>query len=349
VLAVNKLDSPRNLESNSAPFFKLGIKSVFPISSVTGRGIGDLLDYIVSILPSEKATRNTSVLAGPEPVAVAIVGKPNVGKSSIFNSILDEERVVVSNIPGTTRTAIDSAITIDKVPYVFIDTAGLKKKEHRQERPDVFSGFQTYKSIRRSDVCLFVIDGSQPVTAQDQAIAAEVIDQEKGCIVLVNKIDLYLAGNKKRDNKKAAEKGKTGSTVTEAEVAALQAYISRNFPFLWMCPVYFVSGLTGAGIQEALKQIKPIYDRRHKEIRPEDLQALLTKRMKINPPKRLLDQKLPKVFGLNQIATNPPKFELLVNHPPAIQENFKKSVQNAIIKDLDFWGTPIKIHLQKKV
>jgi GTP-binding protein len=336
VVAVNKLDSPRNTEANAAPFYKLGIKHVFPVSSVTGRGIGDLLDHLVSVLPETKPETKSSPLApAKESIAVAIVGKPNVGKSSVFNKILNEERVVVSNVPGTTRTAIDSELKIGDTNFTFIDTAGLKKKAHRQDRPDVYSGFQTYKSIRRSDVCLFLLDANEPVSSQDKAIAEEVVNQEKGCIVLVNKMDLYDA------------RPKHGSV--ENDRATLQAYVSRHFPFLWMCPVYFVSGLTGEGLSEALKQIKPIYEARHKTVTPEALQKLLTKWMKLNPPKRLKDQKLPKILGLTQIDTNPPKFELLVNHTPAVTENFRQTIQNAIVKDLGFWGTPIKVHKVKKI
>lgn len=346
VLAVNKLDSPNNLESITAPFYKLGIKAVFAISSVTGRGIGDLLDHVVSILPHSEPSAHH--LPPTTSISVAIVGKPNVGKSSIFNQIVEDERVVVSDVPGTTRTAIDSKVTIDGDEYTFIDTAGLKKKEHRQARPDIYSGFQTYKSIRRSDVCLFVIDASQPVTSQDQAIAAEIIDQEKGCIILATKIDAYLKDTKRKGTAGAGKTAKA-STITETEVAALQAYISKNFAFLWMCPVYFVSGLTGEGIDDALKNIKPIYERRRKVVSQEDLDALFKKWMKISPPKRLLDQKEPKAYGLQQIATDPPKFEILVNHTPAIQETFRKTIENAIIKDLDFWGTPIKVHKIKKI
>lgn len=317
-LAVNKLDSPNKLDTSA--FARLGIKPIFPISSLTGRGIGDLLDYIVENLPH--ATDNPTPPAG---IQVAIVGKPNVGKSSIFNSVLGDTRVVVSPVPGTTRTAIDSAITINGVDYTFIDTAGLKKKEHAQARPDIYSGFQTYKSIRRSDVCLFVIDSIEELTKQDQAIAQEIFSQDKGCIIVANKVDLF-DGNEQR----------------------LRDYISDHFPFLWMCPLFFVSGKTGAGLAEVLSAIQPIYERRHKEIPQEDLTKLLKKWLKKNPPKLLRDQKEPKVYGLTQIASNPPLFELLVNVPAAISMQFRKTIQNGIIKDLDFWGTPVNLTLRKK-
>src|SRR6185437_9598598 len=137
-----------------------------------------------------------------------------------------EERVVVSPIPGTTRTAIDSEIKIKDVDYTFIDTAGLKKKDYRQAQPDVFAGFQTFKAIRRSDICFFVIDAKEEVTKQDQRIANEIINMEKGCIILANKMDLY-----------------------DGEEQKLRDYVSHHFPFLWMCPMFFVSAETGEGLE----------------------------------------------------------------------------------------------------
>ncbi|MBP9686527.1 MAG: ribosome biogenesis GTPase Der [Candidatus Doudnabacteria bacterium] len=343
VVAVNKLDSPNNLEALSAPFYKLGIKAVFAISSVTGRGIGDLLDHIVTHLPENNETPSNDITPSLDQIAVAVVGKPNVGKSSLFNHLLHDERVVVSDIPGTTRTAIDSEVVIDGRTYTLIDTAGLKKKAHRQEQPDLYSGYQTYKSIRRSDVCLFIVDAGEPITSQDQSIAAEIVDQEKGCIVLVNKIDAY-----KHEQIARAAQYKNNAD-PDAETDALHAYISHHFPFLWMCPVYFVSAKTGEGVAEAFSQIQGIYERRHKTVSEDALKATLAKWKKISPPRRMLDQKEPKVYSLTQIDTNPPRFELLVNHTPAVSENFRKTIENAIIKDLDFWGTPIKVRLVKKV
>lgn len=320
-LAINKVDSPNKLDSAIAEFSRLGIKPLFPVSALTGRGIGDLLDHVAKTLPKSGSGPKVD-----DSIAVAIIGKPNVGKSSIFNSILGENRVVVSNVPGTTRTAIDSHLQINGTNFTFIDTAGLKKKTHRQAKPDIFSGFQTYKSIRRSDVCFLVIDSVEEITKQDQAIAQEIFSQDKGCIILANKIDAYQGDEKK-----------------------LRDYISNHFPFLWMCPLFFVSGLKGDGLHEALEAIKPIYERRHKEVSQEDLNKLLAKWMKKNPPKLLRDQKKPKVYGLTQLATNPPLFELLVNVPAAISMQFRKSVQNAIIKELDFWGTPVNLTLRKKI
>jgi GTP-binding protein len=323
VLAVNKLDSPKNLEEKIIEFSRLGIKQMFPISAITGRGIGDLLDHIANVLKKlEVKPQQPQTTTG---IAVSIIGKPNVGKSTIFNTILKEERVVVSPLPGTTRTAIDSQISINGNDYSFIDTAGLRKKIYRQSQPDIFSGFQVFKAIRRSDVCLLVIDATQSITKQDQHVAAEIFNMQKGCIILANKIDAYQ-GDKDR----------------------LRDYISPFFPFLRMSPLFFVSGLTGEGLEEAISAIKPIFDARNKKIDNQTLSEFLFKKLKQNPPKILRDQKKPKVFSLHQVDINPPKFELLVNHPAAISMQFRKFLENSIIRDLDFWGTPIVLRLTGK-
>jgi GTP-binding protein len=364
ILAINKVDSPRNLEKSLGDFARLGIKDMFPISALTGRGIGDMLDSVVqALLSSEALTKedglpekddtedasatNYQLPTTNSPIAVSILGKPNVGKSSLFNKILDDERSVVSAVPGTTRTAIDDNISINGINYTFIDTAGLKKKEHKQSKPDIFSTFQTFRSIRRSDVCLFVLDANEEITVQDQRIAREILNMQKGCIIIMNKIDKFSESQKKKELEvRAARKGKNQA---DDNYQSLQDYVSHHFPFLWMCPVFFVSAQNGEGIQDAIKAIKPIYDRRHKTLNNEVMAEFLNKKMKANPPKLLRDQKKPKIFSLTQIEINPPTFSLLVNHPAAISLQFRKYLENSIIKELDFWGTPIKLHLKKKL
>ena len=322
VLAINKADSPKVGESLLAEFASLGIKPSFAVSAISGRGLGDMLDYLGKYIKEHK-------LSVPEPkpigIGVAIVGKPNVGKSSIFNNIIKEDRVVVSSIPGTTRTAIDTQITIDGEPYTFIDTAGLKKKEHRQALPDIYSGFQTFKALRRSDISFFVIDSIEDITKQDLHIAGEIIEMDKGVIILANKFDIF-----------------------DGDEDQLRDYISHHFPFLWFAPIFFVSAVTGEGLDEALAAIKPIYEARHKLIDQDKLDQLLFRKMKVNPPKRLRDQKIPKIFGLKQLDTNPPLFELLCNYPAAISKQFRDSVKKSIMKELNFWGTPINMRLTGK-
>ncbi len=345
LLVVNKLDSARKHDEKIGEFSRLGIKPVFAVSAISGLGLGDMLDFVAEKAgePSAKINKHDEQPEEKTSIAISIVGKPNVGKSSIFNAILKEDRVVVSPIPGTTRTAIDSEIKIDGEDYTFIDTAGLKKKEHRQSKPDIFSGFQTFKAIRRSDICFFVIDANEEITKQDQRVASEIFAMDKGCIILVNKMDAYTKDNRGKKGGQWDGRGKT-----DDQYQTLRDYISHHFSFLWMCPAFFVSAKTGEGLEEALASIKPIYQSRRKTIDQETLNAFLAKKLKINPPKLLRDQKKPKVTGLRQIATNPPLFELLVNHPAAISMQFRKFLENGIIKDLDFWGTPISLKLKGK-
>ncbi len=340
ILVVNKLDSARSHDEKLGEFQKLGIKEVFPVSSVSGVGMGDMLENITETLTKLNLHQNKK--SKDTGIAISIVGKPNVGKSSIFNSILKEERVVVSPIAGTTRTAIDSRIKINGVDYTFIDTAGLKKKEHRQIEPDLFSGFQTFKAIRRSDVCFFVIDSTQEITKQDQRVAQEIIAMDKGCIILANKCDLLEDTSALGKNTKSITKNRGDKYQT------VRDYISHHFPFLWMCPLFFVSAVTSDGLDEVLNSVEPIWQRRNKTVEPETLKDLLKKKMKENPPKLLRDQKPPKVLGLNQLETNPPLFELVVNHPAAISTQFRKYLENAITKELDFYGTPITLKIRGK-
>lgn len=323
VVAVNKMDSAQKTNELLIPFQKLGLKELFPVSSATGRGMGDLLDKITEILKKDYSqTEEADVVTG---IPVAIIGKPNVGKSSLFNSIIKQNRVIVSPIAGTTRTAIDTQITIEGQDYTFIDTAGLKRKERQQSQPDLFSAFQTYKAVRRADICILTIDSSEPITKQDQHIAATAIELHKGVIIAASKYDLY------REDEKA-----------------LRDYISHHFPFLWFSPLFMISSKTGQGIDELIASIKPIQDSRQRVIEQEELDRLLQMTLKKNPPKLLRDQKKPKIYGLRQAEHIPPVFELIVNHPAAISEQYRRYLQKTITRLLNFWGTPIGLSLIPK-
>jgi GTP-binding protein len=323
VLTVNKLDSPKNLDGQLAPFSKLGIKPIFGISALTGRGIGDLLDAIAAAL---KKQRRNGTFAEPSPgIAVSIVGKPNVGKSSLLNKIVKQERMVVSKMPGTTRTAIDIQLVIKGDTYTFIDTAGLKRKQLTQAQPDLFAAFQTFKALRRSDLGLFVIDASEKLTKQDQRVASAIFGMEKGVIIVANKIDLFRGNQSK-----------------------LRDYLSWHFPSLWFAPLYFVSSQTSQGIEAMLAAIKPIYEARHKTVAQKTLDEFLQKILKQHPPRRMRDQKEPKAYALAQIDTNPPLFRLTVNAPAAISKDFRNYLQKSIIKTLNFWGTPVRLQLTEK-
>jgi GTP-binding protein len=323
MLLINKVDSVKKIDETVENFKALGIKNLFAISATNGRGFGDMLDFATDYLKKNVELNEKENKASG--IAVSIVGKPNVGKSSLFNKIINEERVVVSEIPGTTRTAIDTTITYKDQTYTFIDTAGLKKKTDRQALPDIFSGFQTFKAIRRSDVCLLLTDATVEVSKQDQQIAQEILKLGKSVILVANKYDIY--------------KG------TEQD---LRDYFSFHFQFVRTSPLFFISAKTGDNIDEMLSAIEPIYNNRNRTASQEELDKLLAKKMKKNPPILIRDQKQPKVFGLKQLDTNPPLFELYVNFPAAISKQFRDSVKNGIIEDLGFWGVPVNLRLRGK-
>lgn len=321
ILAINKLDSPTKQDQVIADFQSMGIKKIFGISGLTGRGLGDLLDAAVEALPAEKPLP-------PKPensISVSIVGKPNVGKSSLLNAILKQKRVVVSSIPGTTRTSIDTHTKINGVDYNFIDTAGLKRKTNNQKLPDVYSSFQTFKSIRRSDVAILVISALEPISKQDQHIAADIVNMDKGCIIVVNKMDAF-----------------------DGDEERLRDHISYHFPFLWYSPLIFTSAEKNQNIGDVVAAIKPIYENRKKVVSQEEIDRLLMKSLSHNPPKRMLDQREPKVLGLTQINSDPPTFELKVNLAATISQQYRSYLRNLIAKDLDFWGTPVLLKLKGK-
>ncbi len=322
ILAINKVDSPKTQSTAPLEFSKWGIKPNIAISALTGRGVGDLLDIVAEMLPKEPKRAKIK----PDSIKIALIGKPNVGKSSLLNSWLKDTRMVVSEVPGTTRTAIDTDLTIHNQNFTLIDTAGLKRKATRQEQPDLFASFQTYRSIRRSDLCFLVIDATLPITTQDLSLAREITDQDKGCIILVNKMDLYQGSKEK-----------------------LHAYLSDQFPQLWMCPIFFASALKLDTPKDLWELAKGIFQRRNKQIPQDELDTLLAGKLRHDPPRRQLDQKKPKVYSLKQIDTNPPSFAVYVNHPRAFAESFQKSLAKQLIKEKDFWGTPVKVQLIKQV
>ncbi len=323
VLAINKVDSPKLINSIAGEYKFTGIKDIVAMSAVSGVGTGDMLDIVTDKLKKggfDKIEKPSS------DISVAIVGKPNVGKSSLFNRIIGEERVVVSNMPMTTRNVIDTEIVYKDKKIKFLDTAGLKKKEKRAPLPDIYAAFQTIRAIHNSHLCILVIDAKAGITQQDQHIAGDIIDAGKGLIVVANKVDL----------------------LTEKERELLEKQLPHYFEFLWWAPAVPASAETGDGIKDILNYIMTIEDNRNKVIDPEALNKFFHAKLKIREPIRIRDERIPKVFKLTQFGSNPPIFKISVNEPSAISMQWRKFIQNAIIKELGFWGTPIILKLEAK-
>ena len=280
LLVINKIDAPKKYEQAKNAYLFTGFKKVFPISSVTGMGTGDMLDGIADVL---KKKGFSSWESKPGEVAVSIIGKPNVGKSSLFNTIIGEDRVVVSNVPGTTRNIVDTTVGYKNHAIRFVDTAGLKRKEKRAELPDIYAAFQTMRTIYKSDMCIFVIDATTGISQQDQRIAGDIVEAGRGLIVAVNKTDL----------------------LTAAERTKLERDLEHFFPFLWWAPVVPISAKENTGVDDLLNYILEIEINRHKDIDPETMKEFFKAKLKKREPQRIRDERVPKVFSLTQVHANP--------------------------------------------
>jgi GTP-binding protein len=323
ILAVNKCDSPQRVRAAAAEFAFTGIKNIVACSSISGVGTGDLLDEV---------TKELAKLGfGPHvrdvgTISVSIVGKPNVGKSSFFNAVVGEERVVVSSVPGTTRNPIDTIVTYKDQKIKIVDTAGLKRKDRKAEVPDIYAALQTVRAIRRSEICILIIDGTEHITQQDQRVAGDIVEARKGLVIAINKTDLL--------NDKQKEQ--------------LERDLAHFFPFLWWAPVVPISAKDKVGTDAILDYLLEIEVNRRKEFTDEQIGAFLEQKMKQNPPKRVRDERVPKIYSLRQVDTNPPVFLMAVNEPSAISQMFRKFLENSIIRELGFWGSPIQLRLERK-
>ncbi|MBU6447231.1 ribosome biogenesis GTPase Der [Patescibacteria group bacterium] len=323
ILVVNKIDSPKKINETEGEYKFTGFKNIFAVSAVSGLNTGDLLDAISGALKKQGFGKTEKI---PGQTSVAIIGKPNVGKSSLLNKILGEERVVVSDMPGTTRNVIDTDIEYKGKKFRLLDTAGIKKKEKKAPLPDIYAAFQSMRAIQRSDICILVIDTKAGITQQDQHVAGMAVEAGKGLIVAANKVDLLDP--------------KTRRHISEN--------LGGYFPFLWWAPAVPVSAKTGSGVSEILEYASQIEDNRKKSVDNQVLSEFFFAKLKQRQPQRIRDERAPRVYSLSQIDVDPPVFKMMVNKPSAISMQFRKFIQNAIIKELGFWGTPILLKLETK-
>ncbi|MGN1227852.1 MAG: ribosome biogenesis GTPase Der [Christensenellales bacterium] len=316
VLVVNKLDN--NEVENSYEFYELQLGVPFPISSEHGKGIGDVLDEVVKML-------KTIVKDGEESdvVKIAIVGKPNAGKSSITNKLLGSNRMVVSDIAGTTRDAIDSPFTYNGKDYIIIDTAGMRRKSQIEEDSvEAYSVLRAIESIRRADVVLFVLDASQGITDQDQKIASLVHEEGKPSVFIVNKWDKIEKNHK---------------TMNEFD-----KNLSLDFTFMDYAKVIYISALTGQRLNQIMPAVNEVYANAGKKISMGVLNTIVADAVASSPPPAVSGKRL-KIAYVTQSAVYPPKFLFFVNDEMLVQETYKRYLENRIRASFDFTGTPIKL------
>jgi len=321
LLVVNKADNER-LEQSVYDFYELGLEDPIPVSAEQGRRIGDLLETIVARLPRK--------VEKPEPaeaVHLAVIGKPNVGKSSFVNRLLGEEKVLVTDIPGTTRDSVDAAFRYFGHEFILIDTAGLRKKSRIRDAIEYFSTVRTIRSIERSDVTVVMIDAAEGLTHQDKAVLAQAVARKKGIVLAVNKWDLL-----KKDSQ----------TLAEYEKKLKQQLANMDY-----IPILMISCKTGLRVQQVLQTALAVYKERQKRVSTAELNEKIGTILREQPP-LVKDARPIKVHYLTQVRSAPPVFALFTNRPKAIAANYKRFVEKKIRQQFGFLGVPITLAVRKK-
>ncbi|RJP74257.1 MAG: ribosome biogenesis GTPase Der [Ignavibacteriales bacterium] len=321
MLIVNKIDSEK-MEMNSAEFYSLGLNEVYDISAKVGRKIGDLLDIILSklIFPEEQAPDNR--------VRIAIVGRPNVGKSSLTNSLLGYDRSIVTNIPGTTRDSIDSILKYYGEEYILVDTAGMRRKTKIDESIEFYSNVRSLKAIGDCDVAIILIDAKLGLEKQDQRIIDEAVSRKKGIIIGVNKWDLIEKDSNTAKKKEDELREKLGSI----------DYV----------PIIFISALTKQRIYNLIELSKSVYNEKNKKIPTSELNNVLLEEIESFPPPSTPTGKEVKIKYITQVGQNYPIFLFFANQPKFIQDNYKRHLEKTIRKHFGFTGVPIMISFREK-
>ena len=333
-LAVNKVDNDQRAR-NVAEFAELGFEPVYPIAAIHDRGISNLLDA---------ATHGFST--GPtdapaQPTSIAIVGRPNVGKSSLINAIIESERTIVSNIPGTTRDSVDVPITIDGKSYVLVDTAGLRHRSKIASSVDQFSLMRAERSIRTCSVAVLVLDAVDGVTRQDQKIGGLIAEAARGCLILINKWD--LAADEDAKSQKLVARQAKKKTFRDEYLAALH----KELFFLDWATVLFVSAKTRLGVNELFRAVTVIEQEMQKRAETPQLNRLLTRAIDAYSPPAIGGQRL-KIFYAFQKPESPPRFTLFVNAVNLITPHYRRYLVDKIRAGWGFTGCPVMLEFRAR-
>ena len=322
VLVCNKADNFDKDREEIYEFYNLGIGDPFPISAANALGIGDVLDEIYDKLPPKEQGEDED-----DSIKVAVIGKPNVGKSSLINKILGENRAIVSDIAGTTRDAIDTEFENEKGKYVLIDTAGIRRKSKVKESIEKFSIMRTLLAIERADVCLMMIDALEGITDQDAKIAGEAHEAGKGVIIVVNKWDAF-----------------------EKETGTLEKYkkeIYDQLKYLSYAPIIFVSAKTGQRVNKLFDLINHVAEQNAMRISTSVLNQVINEAIAIVQPPTDKEKKI-KIFYGTQASTKPPTFVIFVNSKELFHFSYERYLVNQIRKEFGLEGTPVRIIVREK-
>ncbi|HEY9070076.1 MAG TPA: ribosome biogenesis GTPase Der [Candidatus Ozemobacteraceae bacterium] len=323
-VAINKIDNPAEIDVLTAEFYRLGVDRLFPVSAVHGMGVADLLDVIVE--PFERASAEEETVAAPLE-RIAIVGKPNVGKSSLFNRLLGQDRSIVDNVPGTTRDAITVSVDRKGRTYRFIDTAGLRRPARQKDNVEFFSVFRTLDAIQKSDLAVLVLDASEGViTEQDKRIAGRVVDAGSGCIIVWNKWDVA---------------DKTARPWDE-----LLEETRKAFPLLNFAPVTTTSARTGQRVDKLFDLIDRIQETGRHRIPDERLKQILYEAVTIQPPSPIAGRPI-HLKNLRQLNGPPIVFRLTASDPKHVHFSYQRYLLNHIRQEFQFEGWPVRLSVAR--
>ena len=320
IVAVNKLDNFKR-EENIYNYYELGFEEVLPVSGEHSIGLNELLDTIIKDFPETNDDEEIE-----DEIKFCLIGRPNVGKSSLVNALLNEEKVIVSPIAGTTRDAVDTKFTYNKKKYVAIDTAGIRKSGKILERIEKYSVLRSMKAIERSDVCLLVINAEEGIIEHDKHIASYALEEGKPIIIVVNKWDTV---NDKND------------------ISTYTKLVRAEFKFLSFAPVTFVSALTKKRIFTIMPEIDKVFENSKKEIKTNILNEVIRDAVMLKSPPSYKGKRL-KITFAQQTGTTPPKFTLFVNSDKLIHFSYERYLENKIRENFDLEGTPIILEYKNK-
>lgn len=317
IVAINKIDV-KNAQDNIYDFYELGFDTYIPISSIHNTGFVELMDTITMNFTEHEETEDNRV-------KFSIIGRPNVGKSSLMNALLNEERVVVSNVAGTTRDSIDSVLKYHNEEFVMIDTAGMRKKGKVFESIEKYSLFRSMKAIDRSDICLVVINAEEGIKEHDKHIAGYAIERGKGLIFVVNKWD----------------------TVTDTTIQEFEKLMRAEFQFATYAPIVFLSALNKKRIHTLMPEILKVKENVKKEIKTSLINDVIQDAYQLNLPPSYKGKRL-KIYFTSQTGINPPKFTFRVNNKGLVHFSYERYLENKIRENFDFTGTPIIIQFKNR-
>lgn len=322
IVAVNKIDSVQ-LDMNVFEFYNLGLGDPIGISASNALNLGDLLDKVVEAFPKDEIEERDE-----DEIRIAVIGRPNVGKSSLVNAMLGEERVIVSDIPGTTRDAIDTHFVKDGIKFTLIDTAGMRRKNKIDEPIERYSVIRSLRAIDRADVVLMLIEAPVGVTEQDKKIAGYAHESGKGCVIVVNKWDIFPDKHDRSTNRFTDD-------------------LREQLGFLQYAPVLYASALTGQRVQRVTELVKFVAEQQSMRIQTSVLNELIRDAVSVNPPPTKKGKQL-KILFMTQADINPPKFIIFVNEPDLFHFSYLRFIENRLRESYGFEGTPLKFIIRKR-